>query len=545
MFSSPILSNAGSERGLPISCFLNHIHDSREGLAAHYEENIWLSTGGGGIGGCWDDVRSTGTATSKGSESTGIIPFMHVVDSLMLAFQQGVNRRGKYSFNLNISHPEIEEFIDIVNKKGGDVHRRCLHSFNCVSISDSFMRAVETDSEWPLIDPHSKKEVKRVRALDLWAKILTSRIQEGSPYIHYVDTSNREKHGAHSVLGLDIKTTNLCSEITLHTSPSRTAVCCLSSVNLEKYDEWKDDPLFIEDLIRMLDNVLDHFIANAPEGASKAKFSAFRERSLGLGAMGWHSYLQKNSIPFESSMALSATNHIFSQIKQQAKQASYKLAKERGAAPDYISAKTQLENDGYDFEQIENKLGLPVRNINLLAIAPNATSSIICGNTSPSIEPIYSNFYTQRTQNGVFERHNPHLEKVLESLGKNTDEVWQSIYTNEGSVQHLDFLDDHTKKVFKTAMELDQSWIVEQASFRQKFICQAQSLNLFFKPDSDKAYVHAVHYLAWLRGVKTLYYVRSKSVRKAEILSASVDRTVREEYTQDGPPESTCLACEG
>ena len=898
-FSTPILSNADTKKGQLISCFLNYVPDSIDGLSDHYQENIYLSTGGGGIGSCWSDVRPIGSLTSKGSASTGIIPHLHMVDAQMLAFMQGSSRRGKVSFNLDVSHPEIEEFITTTSKKPGDPARKAMHSFNCVSITDAFMEAVSNEADWPLIDPKDGKVVRTVPAHDLWEKILISRMQEGIPYIHYVDTTNRALPESQKNLGLKVRQTNLCcvtgdqivntefgmisalelyklnqpvrvfngnelvpasnmqliakdqnileiqtkqgythrvtenhrvmvkdigwveakdlckgdkvliqsklgvfgtfhdpdiallngiyhsdgtqtedqifidlyssktlqfeeevqaavdavyekydlnisakscrdyyetpkfresavaqgnytkkrlssthlkelleqkgripkfvwegdiqtvsnylrglylgdgtfqsskgiscvsyasidkkflqeiqillsslgirssicilrssgsnilpdgkggqkyyktqdcyrllitnypdvklfedltgficsrgakledrevyskkdyaiitdvvpvdkedvyclevftnshawvangfvthnSEITLPTDENRTAICTLSSVNLAKYDEWKDDPLFVEDLIRMLDNATEHFINNAPRKLTKAIFSAKQERSLGLGAMGWHSYLQSKMIPFESPLAISATNSIFKNLQERAKIASLKLAKERGPCPDSIG---MLERP---------------RNMHLLAIAPNATSSIICGNVSPSIEPLYSNYYNQKTQNGLFENKNPYLLDYLESIGQNNDTVWKSIENNGGSVQHLDFLPENVKKVFKTAFEIDQSAIIRQASHRQKFLCQSQSLNLFLKPDEDFEYIHNIHYYAWLLGVKTLYYVRSKAPKKSDNLSKKIDRQVRVEHKlevpvgevgykseHDGPEEDTCLSCSG
>lgn len=897
MFASPLLSNGGTDIGFPISCFLSFVPDSRQGLSDHYDECIWLSTMGGGIGGGWNAVRSNGISTSKGSESTGIIPFQKVVDSLMLGFQQGRQRRGKYSFNLDVSHPEIEEFIDLVNKKSGDESRRARHSFNCVSIPDKFMEAVRDNAQWKLIDPHTKQVRKEINAQELWAKILTSRMQEGTPYIHFIDRSNDKLPQAQKILGLQVNQTNLCvapdtyiltstgqhrikdlanqsvevwngqhfsqttvrktgenlqlldvtlsngvvlqctpqhrfyvvegynaqrngqtvmkeaqqlaqgmklikydlptplegcdslnivepyaagffsgdgcsyqgnsiihfygvkknlidtrfshllkyrhvqpdldretvylnrhfekfqvplnaqlpnklqwfaglcdsdgcvarnqgneslqvssvrpeflhqvrlmlqtvgvdskvtlmhpervnempdgkgglkaylcqpvhrllinsigaaklkemgfnlllsrlellsdnvpdrdasrfvevvsvemscvsdtycftesgrgmgmfngvltgqcSEITLPTNEDRTAVCCLSSVNLSKYDEWKDNPQFISDLVEMLDNVLTVFIEKASLEPSfkKAVRSAIRERSIGLGAMGWHDLLQQRGIPFASSMAISLTRSVFSYIQSVAKETTFRLAEERGAAPDYLDAKAELIRQGVLENDVIYQIGLPVRNLHLLAIAPNATSSIICGNASPGIEPRFSNSYTQRTQNGIFVYKNPFLEKLLASLGKNTEEVWKQIKDERGSVQGLDFLTEQQKKTFATAMEIPQYWIIEQAGHRQEFICQAQSLNLFLPPDIDKAELHALHYYAWLQGnVKTLYYARSKSLQTVEQLNAKIERQVRDDYSgtdtsgevqtvgQVGygvEDDEVCLACEG
>lgn len=563
MFASPLLSNGGTDIGFPISCFLSYVPDSRQGLSDHYDECIWLSTMGGGIGGGWNAVRSNGISTSKGSESTGIIPFQKVVDSLMLGFQQGRQRRGKYSFNLDVSHPEIEEFIDLVNKKSGDESRRARHSFNCVSIPNKFMEAVRDNAQWPLIDPHTKQVRKVISAQELWAKILTSRMQEGTPYIHFIDRSNAALPQAQKVLGLNVNQTNLCSEITLPTNEERTAVCCLSSVNLAKYDQWKDDPQFIPDLIEMLDNVITVFVEKASPFPSfkKAVRSAINERSIGLGAMGWHDLLQQRGIAFGSSMAISLTHNVFSHIQKVAKETTYKLAEERGAAPDYLNAKAELMRQGVLENDTVYQIGRPVRNLHLLAIAPNATSSIICGNASPGIEPRFSNSYTQRTQNGIFVYKNPILEELLITLGKNTEEVWQQIKDDRGSVQGLDFLTEQQKKTFATAMEIPQYWVIEQAGHRQEYICQAQSLNLFLPPDIEKAELHALHFYAWLQGnVKTLYYARSKNLQTVERLNEKIERQVRDDYTgtdtsgevqtvgQVGygvEDDEVCLACEG
>lgn len=556
-FASPILSNGGTDCGLPISCFLNFVPDSRKGLADHYVENIWLSTLGGGIGACWDSIRSDGAKTSTGNESTGIIPFMHVADSEMLAFQQGKNRRGKYSYNLHISHPEIEEFIDITNKHGGDIHRRSVHSFSCVTIPDRFMEILSVDGMWDLVDPHTFEVRKQVKASELWEKILTSRNNHGVPYIHYIDTTNKAMPVEQKALGLKVRQTNLCAEITLPTNEERTAVCCLSSVNLEMFDVWKSDAQFIPDIIRMLDNIISYFIEKAPPELHKAKYSAMRERSLGLGTMGWHAYLQKHNIAFESAIAITTNNYIFNHIKTRAEKASLQLAMERGSCMDSYEGRDLLLKSGWkDFQ-----LPPPKRNMHLMAIAPNATSSIICGNTSPSIEPLYSNCFMQETQNGLFERRNPYLIPVLEKYNKNTDEVWGYISRNAGSVQDLEFLSDHERKVFKTAMEIKQEWIIEQASHRQRYVCQSQSLNLFMPPVVDKTYLHAVHQYAWVMGIKTLYYTRSKALRKPDAVGQAVERQTREEYVHVGEVgysqtpitykdveddnEEGCLACEG
>lgn len=528
MFSTPILSNGGTNRGLPISCFLNYVEDSRQGITSHYTENAFLSSVGGGIGGCWNDIRSVGSKTSAGSESTGVIPFLKVVDAEMLAFSQGVTRRGSYAAYLDISHPEIEEFLDIRKPTGGDVNRKSTNLHHAVTLSDEFMNLIEQatrvegfDDSWNLIDPHTQKVVKTVSAKTLWVKLIQNRVETGEPYIMFKDTVQEALPDFQKKLGLQVHHSNLCSEITLATDNERTAVCCLSSVNLEEYDEWKNDDQFIPDLVRMLDNVLTFFIKNAPSELRRAKLSAEQERSIGLGAMGFHAYLQRHSIAFESALAKSANIKMFSRIKSEALRATRELANERGACPDDISG--------------------TVRNAHLLAVAPNASSSIICGNTSPSIEPYRANAFTQKTKSGSSLLKNEYLEFALDEIDKNTDEVWKSIITNGGSVQHLDFLDDYTKAVFKTAVEIDQRWIIEFAADRQVFICQSQSLNVFFPANISKQELHAVHMMAWQKKVKTLYYLRSEAMKRAENVSDEVLR----QYLFETIDESSCLACEG
>ena len=528
MFSTPVLSNGGSARGMPISCFLNYVDDSREGITDHYTENAFLSSVGGGVGGCWSGVRSVGSKTSNGSESTGVIPFMKVVDAEMLAFSQGVTRRGSYAAYLDISHPEIEEFLDVRKPTGGDINRKSTNLHHGVVIGDDFMECIERatrtagfDDSWDLIDPHTNAVVKTVSAKTLWVKLIQNRVETGEPYIMFGDTVDESVPEFQQKLGLKVHQSNLCSEITLPTDKDRTAVCCLSSVNLEEYDEWKDNDQFIPDLVRMLDNVLQYFIDHAPDQLHRAKYSAMRERSIGLGAMGFHAYLQRHNTPFESPMAKSRNMQMFSRIKSEAERATRELAKERGECPD---------GEGYG-----------VRNAHLLAIAPNASSSIICGNTSPSIEPYRANAFTQKTKTGSSLLKNEYLEAVLQDLGHDTDDVWKSIVTSNGSVQHLDFLDDWTKDVFKTAVEIDQRWVIELAADRQEFICQSQSLNVFFPANVSKQELHAMHIMAWKRGVKTLYYLRSEAYKRAETISDEVLRArIFESIDDDG-----CLACEG
>jgi len=528
MFSTPILSNGGTKRGMPISCFLNYVDDSREGITNHYTENAYLSSVGGGVGGCWNGVRSVGSKTSNGSESTGVIPFLKVVDAEMLAFSQGVTRRGSYAAYLDISHPEIEEFLDIRKPTGGDINRKSVNLHHGVLISDKFMELIENatryegfDDSWDLVDPHSQKVVKTVSAKTLWVKLIQNRVETGEPYIMFKDAVDMAVPKFQQDLGLSVHHSNLCSEITLPTDKDRTAVCCLSSVNLEEYDEWKNEPNFIPDLIRMLDNVIEYFVQHAPDQLSRAKFSAMRERSLGLGAMGFHAHLQRHNIPFESAMAKGRNLQMFQHIKSEAVRATRELAEERGECPD---------GEGYG-----------VRNAHLLAIAPNASSSIICGNTSPSIEPYRANAFTQKTKSGSSLLKNEYLENVLQDLDQDTEEVWKSIVTNGGSVQHLDFLDDWNKDVFKTAVELDQRWVIEMAADRQEYICQSQSLNVFFPANVSKQELHATHMMAWKRGVKTLYYLRSEAYKRAENVSdEALRRQIFESIDDDG-----CLACEG
>lgn len=552
MFATPVLSNPpdrlkfGSsfeenfqpecfdsrKRGMPISCFLNFVPDSRKGITEHYSENAWLSSIGGGIGAFWGNVRSNGKSTSGGSASSGVVPFMGVMDRMVMAFAQGVTRRASYAMYLDISHPEIVEFIDIRKPTGGDANRKCLNLHNAVNIPDSFMQIIENcmkdpdaDDTWPLIDPHTNEVVSEVSAKELWQKLLDVRMQTGEPYIMFVDTVNAALPAQQREKGLRCYHSNLCTEITLATDEERTAVCCLSSVNLEYFDEWSKDEMFIADLVRMLDNVLEYFILNAPDTLAKAKFSAMQERSIGLGAMGFHSYLQKVRVPFESGMATAMNRKMFARLKSEALEATRQLAVERGSCPD---AGTEQR-----------------RNMHLLSVAPNASSSIICGGTSPACEPYRANAYTHKTQSGSWLVRNKYLEDTLEKYGQNTEEVWQSVILNKGSAQQLAFLTDDERELFKTAIELDQKWVVEHASNRQEYICQSQSVNLFFPADVAIPELHAVHFVAWKKKVKTLYYLRSEAIRRAEAVSASATKhrmlTVAE-MTSDEP---VCLSCEG
>jgi ribonucleoside-diphosphate reductase alpha chain len=525
MFSTPILTNGGTKRGMPISCFLNYVPDSRIGLTEHYTENAWLATVGGGIGGHWGHIRSDGTETSGGSISTGSIPFMHVVDSEMLAFSQGKTRRGSYAAYQDISHPEIEEFIEMRKPSGGDVHRKCLNLHHGINISDKFMSIIDNctinpsaDDTWELIDPHTKRVVRKVSAKKLWQKILETRVATGEPYICFIDTVQKSLPESQKKIGLKVHHSNLCSEITLPTNEERTAVCCLSSLNLEKYDEWKEDSSFIPDVVRFLDNVLEYFINNANDFLHRAKYSAMRERSIGLGTMGFHSYLQSKNIPFESVMAKVQNKIIFSHIKKQAEETSKSLGKERGEAPDMV--------------------GTGMRNAHLLAIAPNATSSIICGSTSPSIEPMRANVYSQKTMSGTFLMKNKYLQKILKEKGIDNDTTWKSILAKRGSVKHLEELSELEKEVFATAIEIDQRWIIDLAADRQQYICQSQSVNIFVPADVNIKDLHLLHLSAWKKGLKTLYYCRSEAIKRAEIISTKIERVVRPDA------EDECLACQ-
>ena len=505
--------------GLPISCFLNYVPDSREGLGDHYNENIWLASSGGGIGGYWGHVRSDGAKTSNGSQSTGSIPFIHVVDSQMLAFNQGKTRRGSYAAYMDISHPEIMEFLEIRKPTGGDANRKSLNLHHGINIPDIFMEFVEEalnggDPLWDLIDPNSGRITETVSVKALWQKILELRASTGEPYLHFIDASNRALPEEQRKQGLRVNQSNLCSEITLPTNSERTAVCCLASLNLEKWDEWKDDQFFIKDVIEYLDNVLDYFIQNA-QNMPKAVLSASMERSIGLGTLGFHSLLQSKRIPFESAIAKSLNLNIFKHIKEEALEATRSLAALRGEAPDI--------------------LGSGKRNAHLLSVAPNASSSIVV-NTSPSVEPWKANAFTHKTLSGSYFVKNKYLEELLEEKGINDKETWKSITTNGGSVQHLKELDDYERDVFKTADEIDQRWIVDHAADRQPFICQSQSINLFIPQGMDIKDFSHLHVRAWKKGMKTLYYVRSAPARRAENLNSKVERM----YLDD----QECLSCQ-
>jgi len=503
MPATPVLSNGGTQRGLPISCFLNEANDSLEGIVGLWNENVWLAAKGGGIGSYWGNLRSIGETVGGNGKTSGIIPFIRVMDSLTLAISQGSLRRGSAAVYLPIDHPEIEEFMEMRRPTGGDPNRKALNLHHGVLVSDAFMRAVEADDEWALLSPKDKTVQKTVSARSLWIRLLTSRIETGEPYIIYKDTVNNARPEHHKLAGLEVKTSNLCAEITLptgkdHLGQERTAVCCLSSLNLETYNEWQDHPTIIEDAMRFLDNVLQDFIDRAPDDMARAKYAAARERSVGLGVMGFHSYLQANMIPFEGVMAKVWNKRMFARIKEGVDAASKKLAEERGACPDAAD---------YGFnERFSNKT----------AIAPTASISIITGGTSPGIEPIAANSFTHKTLSGSFNVRNRHLTKLLEQKGRNDDDTWSSIVTSGGSVQHLDFLSDEEKDVFKTAFELDQRWVIEHAGDRAPMIDQAQSVNLFLAADVHKRDLHKLHDLAWRQGVKSLYYCRSLSIQRAE-----------------------------
>ena len=538
MPATPILSNGGTKRGLPISCFLNEAGDSLDGILDLWNENVWLAAKGGGIGSYWGNLRSIGEKIGKVGKTSGIIPFIKVMDSLTMAISQGSLRRGSAACYLPIEHPEIEEFIEMRRPTGGDPNRKSLNLHHGVLVSDAFMRAVETDDQWSLKSPKNGIVQSTVSARNLWIRLLTARVETGEPYIIFIDTVNRLIPQHHKLAGLNVRTSNLCSEITLPTGidkdgKDRTAVCCLSSLNLEKYDEWKDDKDFINDVMRFLDNVLTDFIEKAPNSFQNAKYSAMRERSVGLGVMGLHSYFQKKMIPLESVMSKIWNKKIFKNIHERVEEASKVLAKEKGPCPD-------AEEYGFN-ERFSNKT----------AIAPTASISIICGGASPGVEPIAANSYTHKTLSGSYNVRNRYLEKVLEKYNKNNEEIWSSITTNQGSVEHLDFLTDLEKDVFKTAFELDQKWIVDLCADRTPYVSQAQSINIFLPADVHKRELHQIHFQAWKKGLKSLYYCRSKSIQRAENVnsaSPSVDITknVYAEGKSDDKKEEyeECLSCQ-
>ena len=525
-YATPVLSFGRSKRGLPISCFLNFIEDTAEGLVENLSETNWLSMLGGGVG-IGFGIRSAD------DKSTGVMPHLKMYDASSLAYRQGRTRRGSYAAYLDISHPDILMFLEM-RKPTGDQNMRCLNLHHGVNIPDAFMEIIEkcmldpnADDAWELKDPHSGIVTERVSAKELWQKLLELRMQTGEPYLHFIDESNRKLPQWLKDKGLKVHQSNLCSEIILPTNEKRTAVCCLSSLNLEYYDDWKDDKLFLKDVAEMLDNVLQHFIDNAPSSIKRARYSASRERSIGIGALGWHALLQRKNTPWESAMATGLNKQIFSHIRSSLDKANKQLGKERGEAPD-------AEGTGNRFSH-------------LMAIAPNASSSILMGNTSPSIEPFRANAYRQDTLSGSHLHKNQYLDKIVkEKAGDKYDEVWSSIIANDGSVQHLDILDDWTKDVFKTSMEIDQRWVVQHAADRQEFIDQAQSLNVFFRPDAHIKYIHAVHFQAWKQKLKTMYYCRSDKIAKADKVAKKIEREVIAEIDLKAMTDGdVCLACEG
>ena len=531
MPATPILSNGGTKRGLPISCFLNEAGDSLEGILGLWSENVWLAAKGGGIGSYWGNLRSIGEKIGKVGKTSGIIPFIKVMDSLTMAISQGSLRRGSAACYLPIDHPEIEEFIEMRRPTGGDPNRKSLNLHHGVLLSDSFMRAVETDDQWALKSPKNGIVQSTVSARNLWIRLLTARIETGEPYIIFIDTVNRLIPQHHKLAGLNVRTSNLCSEITLPTGldkegNERTAVCCLSSLNLEKYDEWKDDKNFVTDVMRFLDNVLTDFIEKAPDSFKQAKYSAMKERSVGLGVMGLHSYYQKNMIPMESVMSKVWNKKIFKNIQEKVDQASEALAMEKGSCPDAAE---------YGFKE---------RFSNKTAIAPTASISIICGGASPGVEPIAANSYTHKTLSGYYNVRNKYLENILAKYQKNNEEVWSSITTNQGSVSHLDFLTNLEKEVFKTAFELDQKWIVELGADRTPYISQAQSINIFLPADVHKKELHQIHFQAWKKGLKSLYYCRSKSIQRAENVNTGSSTSLQMDKSSEEKDYEECLSCQ-
>ena len=530
-YSTPILSFGRSKRGLPISCFLPYLDDSAEGLVSTLSEVNWLSMLGGGVG-IGIGIRSAD------DKSVGVMPHLRTYDASSLAYRQGRTRRGSYAAYLNISHPDILLFLDM-RKPTGDPNMRALNLHHGINITDDFMHIIErcmidpkADDTWELKDPHNGEVRETISARELWQRILELRMQTGEPYLHFIDTSNNAMPEFQKKLGLSIKQSNLCSEIILPTDKQRTAVCCLSSVNLEYYDDWKNNKFFLRDVAEMLDNVLQYFIDNAPDSVSRAKYSAMRERSIGIGALGFHAYLQKVQVPFESALAVSKNKQMFKHIREGLDHANLDLGKDRGEAPDAVGTGRRFSH--------------------LMAIAPNASSSIIMGNTSPSIEPYRANAYRQDTLSGAHLNKNKWLDKIImekcnDDSTLDYNEIWSSIIANDGSVQHLEILDEWTKEVFKTSMEIDQRWIVQHAADRQPYIDQAQSVNLFFRPDSSVKYIHAVHFMAWKQRLKTLYYCRSEKISKADKVSKKIERQVIEEIDlkQLAQSDEVCLACEG
>ena len=529
MPATPVLSNGGTTRGLPISCFLNSVPDSLDGIVDTWNENVWLASNGGGIGTYWGQVRSIGEPVKGSGQTSGIMPFVHVMDGLTLAISQGSLRRGSAAVYLDVHHPEIEEFLEI-RKASGDFNRKALNLHHGVNITDEFMQAVTAGTEFALRSPKTGDVLRQVDARSLWQRILETRLQTGEPYLLFIDTVNREMSDHQQKLGLKVSTSNLCSEITLptgidHEGNERTAVCCLSSLNIETWDEWHDEPDFIDDVARFLDNVLTHFIESAPEGMCKARYSALNERSIGLGVMGFHSFLQARGIPFESAPAKSWNLKIFRHVRSRMDAASEALADERGPCPDALRAGAR--------ERFSHKL----------AIAPTASISIICGGASACIEPIPANIYTHKTLSGSFTVRNRHLQALLAERECDDAATWGSILEQEGSVQHLDCLDGDEKAVFRTAFEIDQRWVIELAADRAPLICQSQSLNLFLPGDVDKWDLHMLHYTAWKRGIKSLYYCRSKSIQRAGF-AGQMEAGERPDDRGRATDYEECLACQ-
>ncbi len=528
MPATPVLSNGGSSRGLPISCFLNEASDSLEGIVDLWNENVWLASKGGGIGSYWGNLRSIGEKVGENGKTSGVVPFIRVMDSLTLAISQGSLRRGSAAVYLPISHPEVEEFIELRRPTGGDPNRKAPNLHHGLMISDAFMRAVEADEAWTFTSPKDGVPIRAVPARALWVRILTARVETGEPYLVFSDHVNAARPEHQKLSGLEVKTSNLCAEITLptgldHHGQQRTAVCCLSSLNLETWFEWHKNRDFIPDVMRFLDNVLEDFIGGAPDNMARARYSAMRERSVGLGVMGFHSFLQSMQVPFEGVMAKVWNTRMFRHIRGEADRASRDLAMERGACPDAAE---------YNIcERFSNKI----------AVAPTASISIIAGNSSPGIEPIAANVFLQKTLSGSFSVRNRNLKKLLKSKGMDNDQVWSSITVNKGSVQHLSFLSEDEKAVFKTAFELDQRWIIEHAADRAKFICQSQSVNIFVPANVNKRDLHKYHWLAWKKGVKSLYYCRSLSIQRADTVS---EKVVRPEALGGGIQDEGCLACQ-
>ena len=532
MPATPVLSNGGTGRGLPISCYLNSVSDSLEGIVDTWNENVWLASKGGGIGTYWGHVRGIGEPVGLNGKTSGIIPFVRVMDSLTLAISQGSLRRGSAAVYLDINHPEIEEFLEI-RKASGDFNRKALNLHHGVLITDAFMEAVKAGDEWHLRSPKDESVRATVDARSLFQKLVETRLATGEPYIIFIDQVNRSMPRHQRELGLKVTTSNLCSEITLPTGPDhhgveRTAVCCLSSLNLETWDQWHDDPRFIEDVMRFLDNVLTDYIDRAPPEMARAKYAASAERSVGLGVMGYHSFLQARSVPFESAVAKSWNLKMFKHIEAKASEASMMLAHERGPCPDAADAGAM--------ERFSSKM----------AIAPTASISIICGGTSACIEPIPANIYTHKTLSGSFVVKNPHLERVLVAHAKNSDAVWNSILERGGSVAHLEFLSAEEKATFKTSFEIDQRWLLELAADRTPYIDQAQSLNLFIPADVEKWDLLMLHVRAWELGCKSLYYLRSKSIQRAGFAGGvEADNTIELREIEVATTDyDECLACQ-